>query len=525
MPVQSHQIVDQKIRAPREHNRALILPSRSEIGSVWQNNLELLSNHDFSIQGKSINIVRINAREHLVNEAVRFTTQYRDIAKFESNHIILSGHQPELFHPGVWFKNFALSSLGEQLSATSINMIIDNDLCGLPAVSVPKSVSATEATTESVAFDVPGGNFPFETREIIDRSLFNSFADRMSRSISPTVNAPLVRHLWNNTKRFIDPSNRLGNTIAAARHQLEGQHGLRTLEIPLSLICQSREFSEFVAELLSRIEDFQSVHNDSLNEYRAVHRIRSNSHPVPALDRVDDWLETPFWIWAKDSPVRRALYVRLQADQLVLSNLHDIEIPLQHAQLSDQLFELPQQHVAIRPRALMTTMYSRLILSDLFIHGIGGSKYDQLTDAITRRFWGCDPPEFMTITATMKLPFEFERVSEQDLVRNRQFLRELRFHPEKHIDSPDERATELIATKKSWIAQHQPSGQNKQRHDAITQCNEQLQPYIAAQAEQIRQQQDQVRSLLSRSRILDSRAYSFCCFDESLITELKKLAS
>ena len=32
--------------------------------------------------------------------------------------VVLAGHQPQLFHPGVWFKNFVLSSLAEAQAAT-----------------------------------------------------------------------------------------------------------------------------------------------------------------------------------------------------------------------------------------------------------------------------------------------------------------------------------------------------------------------------------------------------------------------
>ena len=525
MAAPTNSIVDQKVRAPSEHGAALILPPASDQYASWKGNLDRLANHEFMIQGESIKSVRSKARKHLIEEAKRYTSRYRETPTFASDNIILSGHQPKLFHPGVWFKNFALSDLGKRLSATSINMIIDNDLCGLSSVSVPKNISATEATTESIAYDIPGGNFPFESREILDRDLFASFADRLGGSISAIIPQPLVHQLWNNVESFVDPDNRLGYTIAAARHRLEGQHGLQTLEIPLSVICQSQEFSGFTGEILSRIDDFQTIHNTALSEYRAVHRIRSATHPVPALQKVDDWYETPFWIWSKDSPIRRALYVSQSGNQIVLSNREDIQLRVDRTDLTEQLFQLTNQQVAIRPRALMTTMYSRMILSDHFIHGIGGSKYDQLTDAIIRRFWLCDPPEFMTITATMKLPYEFEKVSEQDLIRDKQLLRELRFHPEKHIVSPDANANELISTKSSWVAQELPRGQNKQRHDAIARSNEDLQPYVADRVEEIHSHQEQVRSLLSRSRILDSRAYSFCCFDESLISELQQLAS
>ena len=41
--------------------------------------------------------------------------------------IFLAGHQPELFHPGVWFKNFALGTLARRHGAAAVNLVIDSD--------------------------------------------------------------------------------------------------------------------------------------------------------------------------------------------------------------------------------------------------------------------------------------------------------------------------------------------------------------------------------------------------------------
>ena len=58
----------------------------------------------------------------------------------------------------------------------------------------------------------------------------------------------------------------------------------------------------------------------------------------------------------------------------------------------------------VRSRALTNTLFARLFLSDLFIHGIGGGKYDELTDDIIRRFYECEPPDFLVLSATRLLP-------------------------------------------------------------------------------------------------------------------------
>jgi len=67
---------------------------------------------------------------------------------------------------------------------------------------------------------------------------------------------------------------------------------------------------------------------------------------------------------------------------------------------------LMEAGIKIRPRAITTTMFSRLFFSDVFIHGIGGAKYDTITDEIIKEFFGIDPPGFVTVSATLFLPLD-----------------------------------------------------------------------------------------------------------------------
>ena len=46
---------------------------------------------------------------------------------------------------------------------------------------------------------------------------------------------------------------------------------------------------------------------------------------------------------------------------------------------------------SLRPRALTLTLFARVCLGDFFIHGIGGGKYDEVTDAIIRDYFGIEP--------------------------------------------------------------------------------------------------------------------------------------
>ena len=80
----------------------------------------------------------------LAQSGIGYTSQYREvperwrkIASLEDVPFLLSGHQPELFHPGVWYKNFVLGSLARKLDGVGIHLLIDSDTCRSASIRVP----------------------------------------------------------------------------------------------------------------------------------------------------------------------------------------------------------------------------------------------------------------------------------------------------------------------------------------------------------------------------------------------------
>ncbi len=144
---------------------------------------------------------------------------------------------------------------------------------------------------------------------------------------------------------------------------------------------------------------------------------------------------------------------------------------------ADQFAELAGRGIRIRTRALITTLFARLLLGDLFLHGIGGAKYDQVTDAIIERFFGLKPPEYMTVTATLRLPIARPEVTPDDVARIQALLRDQTYHPERHLSiDGDATLTALVERKRQWIAT-EPTPQNARlRCRNIRAANEQMQP-------------------------------------------------
>ncbi len=139
----------------------------------------------------------------------------------------MSGHQPTLFHPGVWFKNFALDQTTRLIQsrftdAVAINLVIDNDVASAPSIRLPL-VDSGLLRQEAIPFDTASGGVPYEQSRIVDRELFETFGTRVKDAISPLVREPLVQPLWPHAQRAARSCENSSCVIAHARHSLEGE--------------------------------------------------------------------------------------------------------------------------------------------------------------------------------------------------------------------------------------------------------------------------------------------------------------
>jgi hypothetical protein len=368
---------------------------------------------------------------------------------------------------------------------------------------------------------------PSEERQIVDSDLFAALGDRASATIQPLVSHPLLRDAWPFAVAAGQRTQRLAMALAQMRHQVEARCGLRTLELPLSVVCDGEPFLWFVAHLLLRAGQIRAVHNEALREYRELNRLRSKTHPVPELQQRQSWCETPLWIWDSVDLRRRRLFVRQHQGQLQIWDLGQSSVPYAVGRIDDAasvatgLADQRQRGVKIRPRALVTTLYARLFLCDLFVHGIGGAKYDELTDVLIRRLFGLPPPAFLTATATVHLPIDHVRIEPDAVDRARQLLRDLRFHPERHLTREDRQRAEVAAwiqQKMQWLRAELPKGDRGSRHAAIVQANESLQTYLRPQRQLVEQRIQRASKQLRWQAILESREHAYCLFPQEMLT-------
>lgn len=511
-----------RLRAPRTNRSVWADPPLSAAGEIVSENLRRRAGYDYDVQGRSLGELSRMARSELLGAAIQYTSTYREVrVDAGAERVFLAGHQPQLFHPGVWIKNFALSRLAELHNAVAINLVIDSDSLRMPSIRVPGGTVAAP-TVEAIAFDGPGPAWPFEERSIVDRGLWNSFGDRVAEHIAPLVARPLIREFWLLAIARSKETENLGACLAQARHVWEGRWRSSSLELPQGRVCNLEASCWLFAHLLAHLPRLWEVYNTSLAEYRRLHHIRSVNHPAPALAAVDDWLEAPFWIWQTSAPYRRRLFVRAAGDELILSDRQQIEVCLpltpdgELDRAAAALCELSSRGIKLRTRALLTTLLARVLLGDLFLHGIGGAKYDQLTDVMIRRFFDVEPPEYLVLSATLQLPISHEPASIEDARRLNDQLRELDFHPERHLPKEQSGSASLAAnlaeTKRRWIENPPPTATARERCHQIRAANEALQPWLATKRQKLLADRQELARRLRAEDVLSSREYAFCLY-------------
>lgn len=523
-----------RLRAPQQDGQKLVDPPLAVLPDTIAKNRAQLATIRFDMQGRSLADLMATARQGLLRAACNYTSQYRAVPQLVGGinrassladvPFALSGHQPQLFHAGVWYKNFVLGDLARKVAGVGIHLVIDSDLCRGASIRVPTG-SVELPRVEGVEYDAPAPEMPHEERRVRDEALFRDFPNRVVSLLKPFVPLPLVETLWKLIDQRCRDEANLGLRLAQGRHALEETWGNETLELPQSAVCQLPEFAWFVAHVLAQLPRFWSAHNQVLAEYRHAHHLRNRAHPVPDLIESDGWLEAPFWVWRGDDPRRRPLLARCRDDGLELTDRHSLLATLSLSDdldagtAVDQLLDLARRGIKIRTRALTTTLFARLVLSDVFLHGIGGAKYDQVTDLIASRFYGFPLPEFAAVSATLRLPIEDRHAEAGRAPAIEAQLRAMKYHPERFVEANGDshnqaqsRIAQLMETKRRWIATRKTPENAHERHHAIRKANESLGELLAPLRQRLEVSAAEHAVQRRASMLLESREYSFCLF-------------
>jgi hypothetical protein len=536
-------------RAPEASGERIVDPplrpgpaGASSIGALVDNNRLLRAAFDTRIGDLRFWELAAATRREVLTVATEYTGSYRharrpdDVADWISRPIIMGGHQPELFHAGVWLKNASLDAYARAVGGTAVNLVVDIDRCVGATVAVPVG-TPREARLEHVPFDAGGPEIAWEERAVLDRDCFTTFGARAADLLAPLSPDAIVRRWWPLAVERAAESHRLGLALAQARHLLEERFGLETLELPVSELLRLPTVMVFTGWLLAHARALHEAYNDALAAHRRQHRVRGRGRPMPDLavrrDASGEWLEVPWWLWSRDDPRRRRVFASVATPgALALSDLETLRIELPIApdtspsKWVDALSRLEEHQLRLRPRALVTTLIARVLVADVFVHGVGGAAYDHLTDDIVRRLTGCDPPRHAVVSGTLRLPIDevHPGFASADpaarLAAVQRELRDLEFHPEHHLGAVDglpPTVNELVTEKRRWIDTFPTPALARRRCREIRAANERMAFHLAGRRQDLLARVGPLAAAIRARKVLDSRDHPWCFFPETTL--------
>src|SRR5579883_28243 len=464
-----------RYRAPAANGAILAEPGFEAIPALVEANRKLLDRTDVVIGGSPLQAIRHWLRQDLFTDDDIFSA------------VVVTGHQPELSHPGVWVKNFALAGLARKIRAIPLHLIVDNDTLKSTALRFPTfhDRDPNSVRLESVAFDAFTGEVPYEDRRILSSEVFCEFLPGVLAQTRNWGYTPLLQRAWHH----IDPAYELplGAQFARIRRWFELEWGCENNEVTVSELSQTSGFRAFASHILSDLPRFRKVYNAAIRAYREVNGIRSTNHPAPELAEG----EAPFWVRTANGRRERA------------NTTSDVR--------------------ALRPRALTLTLFVRVCLGDFFIHGIGGGKYDEVTDAIIRDYFGIEPPAYQVLSATLHLPLPNFPSTTHDLHQAEPRVRDLQWNPQRHLTpeqlaNPDVKA--LVDTHAMLAVNEPPYANHPARREwfrSLREITEELRPLVAGEMPKAEGELTRVQSEVHANTILQRRDYAWVLYPEEVL--------
>ncbi|MCH7870619.1 MAG: hypothetical protein IID33_02865 [Planctomycetes bacterium] len=436
--------------------------------------------------------------------------------------VIVSGHQTEFFHAGVFAKNIAVERLSKAHGGSALFLTVDSDQLRHSELIVPQTTSAGIRRV-AVPFSDEPRELACEWRRPQPREHWLDFFTRVG-SLIDDYDQTLMRPFstgWLADDDPLDFRTAMTRGVGAVEREL-GLESARELRI--SEMSATPEFLAFAAHLLLNAGEFARCYNDAQRGYRQRFRIRSSLKPVPLLETSAERSELPFWLSRAGGP-RCRLYASTHGDTIDVYADQELAGRFPRAALLrvDAIGEgwaEPLDGWHIRPRALTLTCFARLFLADLFIHGIGGGRYDAMTDDFTARFFGIDLPPIACVTATMHLALPRSGVDRDAVLAARRAGRDVRFNPQRHLDQiPPEMLNERDElVRRSRSLRETAPGNHAERREvfsAIRATNDRMLDIEPWRAGELDRKAQQLEQEAARDQITLDREYFFALHRKS----------
>jgi hypothetical protein len=515
----------QNLSIPKVKNVIIASPEPSTWGSLLAGN-ELIAKN---ITG------RAESQGELLRIAKEYTSEAMGLAGLDdiSQKVIATGHQAVWHHCGIWAKNVAVRKLATVVDGVGVHIVLDHDICDT-AMMLPKQGPDGSWCFVRAELEPEQKTVPLGLRRSPEASRIKTFVDHVVRARP----GQFCNEIWSD--RMVSRAShslRLNNPadlITYLQAALNVALGLSMMYLPVSKLSESDAFTDFVISIMLDANNFAAVYNDAVTKQTNLLRTRQRDI-VRRLKGVKtgDLVELPFWLQLPDGE-RAPLFVAAeQADSIGFGTastaLGKLDSGCPSGKADEFRTVLRQSGSTLRPKAVSLTLFIRLYLADWFVHGVGGSSYEPVTDDIIKNYYGMSALGFGVATCTKTLALLNTMASFRGRVSGLGHeLHSVKHNPEKYLDESalkTEVVIALLQAKRERIAQSKnhslPAAVRKSAWSSLSEINQGLSGYVKDVIETVeRKIVESERDEISR-RVCECREYFFGLFSGD---ELRRLA-
>ena len=279
--------------------------------------------------------------------------------------IVMTGHQPGYWHPGILVKYLASSELATVAGGVSAHFVVDQDEVDPFAVEVPVRPigGALSSRTVRLASELPAGlalaSVPPVRTLAVDPSI--EFAVPEMEARLERIASALASHSGESSaaKQAVRANAELLAPVLDDRPTVFA-----------SELHKTTLFNELVEKMIESPSLVVSAYNDAV---RSVPEARLT--PL-AVNDDEEMYELPLWSIAPGTARKRVYH-------------HELE---------------SIDRSSLAPRALLATAMMRLAGCELFVHGTGGAVYDKATERWIGAWLSARLAPSVSVTADVRLP-------------------------------------------------------------------------------------------------------------------------
>ncbi len=300
-----------------------------------------------------------------------------------SDITVATGHQAELWHPGILSKFVWAHEQATRAGAAFAHLLVDTDTRNPLAFKAPiggpdsgetfhvgvHSFAAGRPTGTAACAYAAGAPVPFEPR--IGNAVANFALSCVQEGVANTLSA--LQEWSTATDGPTQAWHALSALCAQGLHAAPGG-GAWITAAPWVRSSQLLRTTLGV-ELMARALQNPQACADAFN--KGARTVPRAARPLTEMDA--GGVELPLW-QVDHTGMRKRVSSRM-------------------------LPELQRMGATLVPRAFLTSAIARAALCDRFVHGTGGALYERATEIFVGEWLGTELPAFDLATATLRLPF------------------------------------------------------------------------------------------------------------------------